>query len=106
MRRHHFAAVAGAAALILAATSAQSHQPQQKEQPAKPKQRSAPTRAELEKRFAESLNGVVLKGAWQMTGAGGLKGDAPLGRPKPERYSIESATKHDTISRRSRARRR
>jgi hypothetical protein len=95
MKRHHFAAAAAAAALILAATSAQSRQPHQKEKPAEPKQRSALTRAELEKRFAESLSGVVFEGAWRMTGAGGLKRAAPLGKPKPERYSIESANKLD-----------
>lgn len=52
-----------------------------------------PPQGELEKRFAESLTNVVLEGTWQMTGQGGLTGNAPLTEPRPERYTITKATK-------------
>ena len=52
-----------------------------------------PTKAELEKTFKDMLTDVVLRGTWQMTGAEGLKGKAPLTEPRPERYTIKSVSK-------------
>ena len=61
---------------------------------------TAPTRkltqAELEKQFEESLTGATLEGIWQMTGKGGLRGNAPLTEPKKERYTITTVTKTGT----------
>ncbi len=54
---------------------------------------SVPPRAELEKEFQESLTGAKLEGIWQVTGEGGLKGAAPLSDPKPDKYTVASATK-------------
>ncbi len=45
-------------------------------------------KAELKQAFQVKLTGVVFKGTWQMTGAEGLKGRAPLSEPKPDRYEI------------------
>ena len=50
-------------------------------------------REQLEKEFQESLAGATLEGVWQMTGEGGLKGTAGLTDPKPDKYTITSATK-------------
>ncbi len=47
----------------------------------------------LEKEFQEALTGATLEGTWQMTGDGGLKGAAGLTDPKPDKYTITSATK-------------
>lgn len=55
-----------------------------------------PTRAELEKQFEDSLTGATLEGIWQMTGKGGLRGNAPLTEPKKERYRITTVTKTGT----------
>lgn len=50
-------------------------------------------RAALEKQFAESLDGAVLQGVWQMTTEGGLKGTGKLSEPREESYHIAKATK-------------
>jgi hypothetical protein len=50
-------------------------------------------RATLERQFEQMLTGVVLKGTWQMTGAAGLAGKAPLTEPRTERYTILSVEK-------------
>lgn len=52
-----------------------------------------PTRADLEKQFEEMLTGATLEGVWQMTGKGGLRGNAPLTDPKKESYTIATVTK-------------
>ena len=52
------------------------------------------SRSDLEKQFRESLTGAVLQGTWQMTGQAGLAGKAPLGDPRPEKYSISDAVLH------------
>lgn len=52
-----------------------------------------PDRAALEKEFAESLTDAVLSGTWQMTGAGGLKGNESLTEAKPDEYAISKVTK-------------
>ncbi len=56
--------------------------------------------AQLEKKFETLLSNAVLEGLWQMTGEGGLKSKKPLTPPKPERYTIVSASKigeHDWL---------
>jgi|CXWL01.1.fsa_nt_gi hypothetical protein len=50
-------------------------------------------RETLEKEFQDALTGATLEGVWQMTGEGGLKGTAGLTDPKPDKYTITSATK-------------
>ncbi len=50
-------------------------------------------RASNEKRFQDMLTGVVLRGTFQMTNADGLKGQAPMTSPRPERYAIQSVVK-------------
>ena len=52
-----------------------------------------PDRTGLERKFAESLTGVVLKGTWQVTDQKGLAGKAPLGVARPDKYTIASVTK-------------
>jgi hypothetical protein len=52
-----------------------------------------PPREQLEKEFQEALTGATLEGTWQMTGEGGLKGTSGLTEPKPDKYTITSATK-------------
>ena len=54
-------------------------------------------RAELERRFTESLTGVVLSGTWQMkTEAGHPAGKTPLTEPRPDKYTIKEVQKlHD-----------
>jgi hypothetical protein len=52
-----------------------------------------PSREQLEKEFQESLTGATLEGVWQMTGEGGLKGTTPLTDPKPDKYTVSSATR-------------
>lgn len=52
-----------------------------------------PPRETLEKEFQEALTGATLEGTWQMTGEGGLKGTSGLTDPKPDKYTITSATK-------------
>lgn len=51
------------------------------------------TQAQREQAFAQLLRGAVLEGTWQMTGEGGLSGNAPLSESKPEKYTIVSAEK-------------
>ncbi len=69
-------------------------QPTKTEQPSGgPASLNIPPRAELEKTLQESLSGATLEGIWQMTGEGGLKGTTPLTDPKPDKYTISSATK-------------
>lgn len=51
-----------------------------------------PPREQLEKEFQEALTGATLEGTWQMTGKDGLKGGG-LTDPKPDKYTIKSATK-------------
>jgi hypothetical protein len=60
------------------------------EQPAKP---VIPSREQLEKEFQAELTGATLEGVWQMTGEGGLKGTSTLTDPKPDKYTITSASK-------------
>ncbi len=52
-----------------------------------------PSRAELEKQFEEGLTGATLTGVWQMTGEGGLSGQADLTSPKPDQYVISKVAK-------------
>jgi len=52
-----------------------------------------PSRAELERQFEEQLAGSTLTGVWQMTGDGGLSGQAALSAPKPDRYVISKVSK-------------
>lgn len=52
-----------------------------------------PSREQLEKEFQAELTGATLEGTWQMTGEGGLKGTSGLTEPKPDKYTIEAATK-------------
>lgn len=54
-----------------------------------------PPREQLEKEFQEALKGATLEGTWQMTGKDGLKGTSGLTDPKPDKYTITSATKMD-----------
>ena len=70
--------------------SADAKAPVPSDQAAKP---VLPSREQLEKEFQESLTGATLEGVWQMTGEGGLKGAAGLTEPKPDKYTITSATK-------------
>jgi len=58
--------------------------------PAKP---AVLSRADLEKRFEEELTGSTLTGVWQMTGEGGLSGQAALTAPKPDLYAIAKVSK-------------
>lgn len=62
-------------------------------QAASQKTEAAPQQAELEKKFKEMLNGVVLRGTWQMTQGEGLKGKAPMSPARPDRYVIKSVSK-------------
>ena len=52
-----------------------------------------PSRAELEKQFEEALTGATLNGVWQMTGQGGLTGQAALTAPRPDLYVISKVSK-------------
>ena len=52
-----------------------------------------PSRAELEKQFEEELAGSTLSGVWQMTGEGGLTGQADMTAPKPDQYTISKVSK-------------
>lgn len=61
--------------------------------PASPPSKPVLDRAALEKQFAESLDGAVLQGVWQMTTEGGLKGTGKLSEPREESYHIATATK-------------
>jgi len=56
-----------------------------------------PDRSELERRFKESLTGVLLSGTWQMkTEEGHPAGKTPLTEPRPDRYTIKEVQKlHD-----------
>ena len=56
-------------------------------------QPAIPSRAELEKQFEEALTGATLTGIWQMTGEGGLSGQADLTAPKPDQYAISQIAK-------------
>ena len=51
------------------------------------------SREQFEKEFQEALTEATLEGTWQMTGKDGLKGTAGLTEPKPDKYTIKSATK-------------
>jgi len=64
--------------------------PASAESPAKP---VIPSREQLEKEFQAELTGATLEGVWQMTGEGGLKGTSTLTDPKPDKYTITSASK-------------
>ncbi len=50
-------------------------------------------RAELEKTFREMMTNAVLSGTWQMTRGEGLEGKAPLGKARPEKYTVDSVKK-------------
>ena len=51
-------------------------------------------RADLEREFAETLSGAVLRGTWQMTGnAAEGAVSVELSAPKPEQYEISKAGK-------------
>ncbi len=54
---------------------------------------TATDRSQLEKKFESLLSNAVLEGLWQMTGEGGLQSKLPLTTPRPERYTIVSASK-------------
>jgi len=56
-------------------------------------QRTALTRAALEKKFKQMLSGVVFRGTWQMTRGEGLKGKAPMTPARPDRYVIKGVSK-------------
>lgn len=58
-----------------------------------PPKPAIPSRAELEKQFEEKLTGATLIGVWQMTGEGGLSGQAVLTAPKPDQYNISKVAK-------------
>ncbi|MCA9243926.1 MAG: FixH family protein [Phycisphaerales bacterium] len=45
--------------------------------------------------LAKSLENVVLRGVFQATNETGLRGEAPLTPPRPERYEIEGAQRVD-----------
>ncbi len=52
-----------------------------------------PSREQLETGFREQLRNSTLSGVWQMTGAGGLRGNEELTAPKPDKYTIGEVTK-------------
>lgn len=58
-----------------------------------PAQSKAEAQAAREARFKEMMTDVVLRGTWQMTNAEGLKGQAPLSPPRPDRYTIKGVSK-------------
>jgi hypothetical protein len=60
---------------------------------AAPQETKASRQAELEKTFKEMLDGVVLRGTWQMTQGEGLKGKAPMTPARPDRYVIKNVSK-------------
>lgn len=49
------------------------------------------SREELEKRFQDLLSGATFRGTWQMTEGGAA--DSALSEPRPDSYTIVSATK-------------
>lgn len=53
-----------------------------------PASQPAGTLAAREQAFQKSLEAVVFRGTWQMTGPQGLAGQAPLSPPRPDRYEI------------------
>ncbi len=90
--------VIGAVALLVTGTLAQeaaktmTPAPSSVAVPTPPKP-AIPSRAELEKQFEETLTGATLTGVWQMTGEGGLSGQAALTEPKPDQYVIGKIAK-------------
>ena len=60
---------------------------------AAPQKTKTSPQAELEKKFKEMLDGVVLRGTWQMTQGEGLKGKAPMTPARPDRYVIKEVSK-------------
>ena len=60
---------------------------------AAPQKTKAAPQAELQNKFKEMLDGVVLRGTWQMTQGEGLKGKAPMTPARPDRYVIKSVSK-------------
>lgn len=58
-----------------------------------PPKQAIPSHAELEKQFEVELTGATLTGVWQMTGEGGLSGQAVLTAPKPDQYVISKVVK-------------
>jgi len=76
-----------AAQTLIAAPTAKKHHSDAK------KSSTSTKRVQLEKKFESLLTNATLEGLWQMTGEGGLKSKQPLTPPKPERYTIISATK-------------
>lgn len=83
------------AALALCAHSAAFSSAQTSLPATSPASRNLPSRAELERRFKDSLTGATLRGSWQMTHNIELADDTPLGAPSAEQYSISSADKLD-----------
>jgi hypothetical protein len=49
--------------------------------------------SEKELAFKTTLENSELRGFWQMTGAEGLAGKAPLSEPKPEHYTVDKVSK-------------
>lgn len=49
--------------------------------------------AALEREFTEMLTGARLSGSWQMTGREGLAGQAPLGAPRSDTYTVSGVRK-------------
>ena len=93
--------ITAAAAILAIALAGAVRQDKEKGAAAKsakqPAKTAAPrgklSQAELEKRFAKTLTGAVLKGSWQMTGEAGLAGKAPLSKPREDKYTIVSVHK-------------
>ncbi|MFQ5490946.1 MAG: hypothetical protein ACE5GE_09520 [Phycisphaerae bacterium] len=88
LRTAILAVIVGSMGLIQSTAPAQA--PSAKDGRNRPKQ---PDKTGLERKFAESLTGVVLTGTWQVTDQKGLEGKAPLGEAKPDKYTIASVTK-------------
>lgn len=51
------------------------------------------TQSDREAELIALLKDALLVGYWQVTTEGGLKSDGPLSEPKPETYTVSSATK-------------
>lgn len=83
----------GVTSFVMAAQSYARGAVAQEAKPVAAKLPAKSTQAQLEEKFKESLTEAVLEGIWQMTGSGGLKGNAPLSAPKTERYTISSVVK-------------
>ncbi len=87
--------------ILVMLCSARSQAQTETTKPTAAKTKSAPsaksvatkTQAALEADLTALLKDALLVGYWQVTTDGGLKGDGPLSTPKPETYTVASATK-------------